>query len=203
MARPPATADADAARRPGPAPDDADGWEQPAAASRPRRGFFRTIFGSAVAVGFTSLAITHLLWLLGLVRFLFPNILIEPPTRFKAGYPDEYAPGEVAERFKARFGVWVVRHVYQGRPQIYALKAVCTHLGCTPIWLESEQRFKCPCHGSGFYKDGVHFEGPAPRPLERFAIRIAEDGQLEVDKSRTFHEELGQWTDPECFVEVA
>ena len=99
--------------------------------------------------------------------------------------------------------MWVVRHVYEGRPQIFALKAVCTHLGCTPVWLEGEQRFKCPCHGSGFYKDGIHFEGPAPRPLERFAIRIAEDGQLEVDKSREVQEELGQWTDPDCFVDVS
>ena len=53
------------------------------------------------------------------------------------------------------------------------------------IWLDAEQKFKCPCHGSGFYKDGINFEGPAPRPLERYAIRVAEDGQLEVDKSRS------------------
>jgi len=67
-------------------------------------------------------------------------------------------------------------------------------------WLEAEQKFKCPCHGSGFYKDGINFEGPAPRPLERYAIRVAEDGQLEVDKSRTFQQELGQWQDPDCYV---
>ncbi len=97
-------------------------------------------------------------------------------------------------------GVWVVNGEYNGKPQIYALKTVCTHLGCTPNWLEAEQKFKCPCHGSGFYKDGINFEGPAPRPLERYAIRIAEDGQLEVDKSRTFQEELGQWADPDSFV---
>jgi cytochrome b6-f complex iron-sulfur subunit len=148
------------------------------------------------------LAATHLLWLLGLARFMFPNILIEPPSRFKVGSPDDYEPGQVETRFKSRFGVWIVRHEYEGQPQIYALKAVCTHLGCTPIWLEGEQKFKCPCHGSGFYKDGVNFEGPAPRPLERFAIQIAADGQLEVDKSRTFHEERGEWQDPDCYVLV-
>jgi len=38
--------------------------------------------------------------------------------------------------------------------------------------------------------------------LERYAIRIADDGQLEVDKSKVFHEELGQWTDPNCYVSV-
>ena len=45
----------------------------------------------------------------------------------------------------------------------------------------SEQKFKCPCHGSGFYITGINFEGPAPRPLERWAISIGDDGQLVVD----------------------
>ena len=133
---------------------------------------------------------------------MFPNILTEPPTKFKVGFPDTLAPGQVDERYKAQFGVWIVKHEYEGQSQIYAVKSVCTHLGCTPNWLEAEQKFKCPCHGSGFYKDGVNFEGPAPRPLERYAIRVADDGQLEVDKSRTFHEELGEWKKTESFVPV-
>ena len=171
-----------------------------------RRGFFRRIFGglagSALACGFSLLAATHLLWLLGLARFMFPNVVIEPPTKFKAGRPEDYDPGQVETRFTTRFGVWIVRHEYEGQPQIYALRAYCTHLGCIPNWLDAEQKFKCPCHGSGFHKDGINFEGPAPRPLERFAIHIADDGQLEVDKSLTFQQELGQWRDPRSFVPV-
>jgi cytochrome b6-f complex iron-sulfur subunit len=171
-----------------------------------RRGFFRRFFsvlaGSALACGFSTLAATHLLWLLGLARFMFPNIVIEPPTRFKAGRPEDYEPGQVETRFTSRFGVWIVRHEYEGQPQIYALRTYCTHLGCTPLWLDAEQKFKCPCHGSGFYKDGLNFEGPAPRPLERYAIRVAEDGQLEVDKGRLFQQELGQWKDPDSYVNV-
>ena len=160
------------------------------------------LFGSPMAIGFTSLVATHVMWLLGCVRFMVPNVLVEPPTKFKVGFPTDYAPGQVETKYKAQHGIWVVRDEYQGQLQIYVLKAVCTHLGCTPNWLEAEQKFKCPCHGSGFYKDGVNFEGPAPRPLERFAIRTGVDGQLEVDKSRTFQEELGQWDDPDCFVGV-
>ena len=171
-----------------------------------RRGFLATLtgvfVGSSLAVGFSSLAVTHLLWLLGTARFMFPNILTEPPTQFKVGFPDELAPGQVETKYKAEFGVWVVRFEYNGQPQIYAIESVCTHLGCTPNWLEGEQKFKCPCHGSGFYKDGINFEGPAPRPLERFAIRLADDGQLEVDKSRKFKEEIGQWKDSASFVPV-
>ncbi len=172
----------------------------------PRRGFLtglvKALFGSALGIGLSCLAATKMLWLLGTARFMFPNVLVEPPMRFKVGFPGDYFPGQVQTRFKTQYGVWIVFGDYQGQPQIYALKAVCTHLGCTPIWLEGEQKFKCPCHGSGFYKDGVHFEGPAPRPLERFSIRIAEDGQLEVDRSRTFHQELGQWDDTDCYVTV-
>ena len=183
----------------------------PAAAPSERRGFLvaaTAIFAgtffvtSSLAIGFSSLAVTTLLWVLGSARFMFPNILTEPPTKFKVGFPDEYAPGQVATKFIAQFGVWVVRYEYNGAPEIYALQSVCTHLGCTPNWLEGEQKFKCPCHGSGFYKDGVNFEGPAPRPLERFAIRVADDGQLEVDKSRKFKEEVGQWNDPASYVSV-
>jgi cytochrome b6-f complex iron-sulfur subunit len=165
-----------------------------------RRAF---LFGfSALALGFTALSGSLALWTLGSVRFMFPNILREPPSRFKVGFPDQFAPGQVEEKFKAQFGVWVTNVEYHGKQQIAALKSVCTHLGCTPNWLEAEQKFKCPCHGSGFYKDGINFEGPAPRPLERYAISIGNDGQIEVDKSRTFHEEMGDWSDPSSFIPV-
>lgn len=159
------------------------------------------LFGmSALAVGFIALGTTMSAWTLAAVRFMFPNILREPPSRFTVGFPDEYPPGQVETKFKAQYGTWIVNTEYNGEPQIFALKSVCTHLGCTPNWLEAEQKFKCPCHGSGYYKDGINFEGPAPRPLERFAISIANDGKIQVDRSRTFHEELGQWSDPSCFI---
>src|SRR5262245_42143405 len=160
------------------AADDADGAT--------RRTFLAAtmgaLFGSSLAVGFTSLAVTHLMWLLGFARFMFPNILIEPPTRFKVGFPDQLAQGQVETKFIPQFGVWVVRYEYDGQPMIYAIKSVCTHLGCTPHWLEAEPKCKCPCHGRGFYTDAITYEGPAPRPLERYAISLADDGQLLVDK---------------------
>lgn len=174
--------------------------KQAAAETEERRGFMFFALGSFLALGFTSVAATVSLWTLGLARFMFPNVLIEPPSKFKVGFPADYAPGSVEEKFKAQFGVWVCKAEYQGQMQVYALRTVCTHLGCTPNWLEAEQKFKCPCHGSGFYKDGINFEGPAPRPLERYAIRVADDGQLEIDKSKMFQEEMGQWKDPASFV---
>jgi cytochrome b6-f complex iron-sulfur subunit len=173
-----------------------------AVAGEDRRMFLAFAVGSFFGMGCTALAATASLWTLGTARFMFPNVLIEPPSKFKVGFPSDFAPGMVEEKFKAQFGVWVVKAEYQGQLQLYALKTVCTHLGCTPNWLEGEQKFKCPCHGSGFYKDGINFEGPAPRPLERYAIHLADDGQLEIDKSKTFQEEMGQWKDAACFVPV-
>ena len=140
----------------------------------------------------------------GTTRFLFPNVLNEPPQQFTIGFPTDYGDG-VDERWKNAYGVWVVRTPYDEYHEaagFYALLVTCTHLGCTPNWLSAESKFKCPCHGSGFRPTGVHFEGPAPRPLERARIILAEDGQIMVDKSRKFQEELGQWTDPEAFLQV-
>ena len=167
-----------------------------------RRGFLEIALGSFMAMGFTALSVTGGLFTLGLARFMFPNVLAEPPSRFKVGFKEGFPSGKVETKFVPQYGVWVVNGEFQGQQQIYALKTVCTHLGCTPNWLEAEQKFKCPCHGSGFYKDGVNFEGPAPRPLERYAIRISDDGQLEIDKSKAFQEELGQWADPDSYVTV-
>jgi cytochrome b6-f complex iron-sulfur subunit len=175
---------------------------KPAAAAKPADQTRRDFYGAALASGFWLLGGVSALWTLLSVKFMFPNVLREPPSKFKVGFPDAFPGGQVQEKFKAQYGIWVVNAEYNGQPQIVALKSVCTHLGCTPNWLEAEQKFKCPCHGSGFYKDGINFEGPAPRPLERYAIRLADDGQIEVDKSRTFQEEMGAWSDPLSFIPV-
>jgi len=135
---------------------------------------------------------------------MFPNVLVEPPTRFKIGPASDYPPGTVSTKWTALRGIWVVHtDQYQGKDLIYALASVCTHLGCTPNWLDGEQKFKCPCHGSGFYITGINFEGPAPRPLERVGLRLAADGALEVDKSVKFQEEKGQWEDAKSYVDPA
>jgi cytochrome b6-f complex iron-sulfur subunit len=143
------------------------------------------------------------IWTLGTARFMFPNVLVEPPSKFKVGPLSDYPLNTVSNKWKDQFGIWVVHtDQYEGRNMIFALASVCTHLGCTPNWLDGEQKFKCPCHGSGFYMTGINFEGPAPRPLERMGLRIAEDGMLEVNKSVKYQEEMGQWADATSFVEV-
>lgn len=162
-----------------------------------RRGFLAQLVGGSFAFAWATFAGTMALWTLGTLRFLFPNVLSEPSSRVKVGLPENYEEGKVIEKFKDQ-NIWVVRN--EGR--IYALSTICTHLGCTPNWLESAQKFKCPCHGSGFYISGINFEGPAPRPLERWSIYVGDDGQLVVDKSKKFQQERGEWTNQESYIIV-
>ena len=162
-----------------------------------RRGFLGALVGGAFAAGWVFFTVTMTGWTLYTLRFLMPNVLAEPPSKVKVGLPESYEDGKVVERFKDQ-NIWVVRNA----GQIYALSTTCTHLGCTPNWLESAQKFKCPCHGSGFYISGVNFEGPAPRPLERWGLSVGEDGQLVVDKSKKFQAERGDWSNVESFITV-
>src|SRR5262249_5784680 len=158
----------------------------------PRRNVLLAILLTPFALAWVAMGLATTVFALATARFMLPNVLTEPPRKFKIGPPTDYDLGTVATRWVAQYGIWVVHtDQYHGKNMIYALISVCTHLGCTPSWLEGEQKFKCPCHGSGFYITGINFEGPAPRPLERAGIRLAEDGMLEVDKSVKFQEEMG------------
>ena len=125
----------------------------------------------------------------GALRYMFPRVLFEPPTKFKAGFAQDFVIGELSEKYKDEKRVWIVRE----KDGFYALISICTHLGCTPRWLPGESKFKCPCHGSGFYKTGINFEGPAPRPLERAQIGLTENGEIEVDRSIKFLYEKNEW----------
>ena len=159
-------------------------------------GMSRRSFINWLAIGWTLFMASIGACVSGMGRFMMPNVLFEPPMLFKAGEPGTYQVGRVDTRWKARHGVWIVRN----ESGFYALSTVCTHLGCTPNWLAADSKFKCPCHGSGFYMSGINFEGPAPRPLERYKIGLSEDGQIQVDKSEVFQQEKGQWTNPDSFI---
>ena len=140
-----------------------------------------------------------------MARFMLPNVLFEPPMVFKAGTVDKYEWDKPNEDYKTSKKAWIVRlrKDYDGKPHLIALDVTCTHLGCTPNVLFNEVKIKCPCHGSGFFFTGINFEGPAPRPLERYAISIDPiDGQVVVDKTKKFQFEKGQWGDPASYVVV-
>jgi cytochrome b6-f complex iron-sulfur subunit len=166
-----------------------------------RRRFFR-LAGLALGMGYAALAAVFGLWTAALARFMMPNTASEPNQIFKAGFPTDYPAGTVGTKFKDCYRTWIVSFDYHGRQRIVALRAVCTHLGCITLWNENENRFKCPCHGSGFSLDGVNLEGPAPRPMDRYAIRLTDDGQLEIDRAKVFCYQRGREYEAGSFVEV-
>src|SRR5262245_31702470 len=106
----------------------------------------------------------YFLWF---VRFFLPRAIFEPSTVFRIGFPGDYGIG-VDTKFQQQYRVWVVRNA----ERLFVIYAKCTHLGCTPDWKPSENKFKCPCHGSGYDSEGLNFEGPAPRPMDRAQVQI-------------------------------
>jgi len=154
----------------------------------------RRRFVMAAVLG--SLSVNLLMFL----RFFFPRALYEPKTQFRIGYPSDFGFG-VDTKFQSQYRIWVVRNT-EG---IFVISAICTHLGCTPDWKPSENKFKCPCHGSGYDPEGVNFEGPAPRPMDRAHVEIDPEGQIVVDLSRKFQwpkGERSQFSDPGAILRV-
>jgi|SRR5215469_7019322 len=139
-------------------------------------------------------------WFIAFLRFFLPRTLFEPPTVFKIGYPSDYALG-VETKWQQKYRIWVDRTP----DRLFVIYARCTHLGCTPDWKASENKFKCPCHGSGYDNEGVNFEGPAPRPMDRAHVSLAPDGQIVVDVSRLYQWPKGQtshFNDPGAYLQV-
>jgi len=128
-------------------------------------------------------------WFLAFFRFFLPRTLFEPNTTFKIGYPSDYALG-VDTKFQQKYRIWVDRTP----DRIFVIYARCTHLGCTPDWKPSENKFKCPCHGSGYDSEGINFEGPAPRPMDRAHVEVAPDGQIIVNVAKLYSWPKGQPT---------
>jgi len=110
-------------------------------------------------------------------EFLAPNVLYEPSPVVNAGKPDRYPLGSVTQDQQS--GIYIVH----GSEGIYAMSAVCTHLGCLTDWQPELGIVACPCHGSKFRRDGTKIEGPAPRPLVWLKASIDDDGDLLVDRS--------------------
>jgi cytochrome b6-f complex iron-sulfur subunit len=115
------------------------------------------------------------------LRFFLPRAVFEPSTVFRIGSPSDYGLG-VDTKWQQQYRIWVDKT----SDKLFVIYARCTHLGCTPDWKSSENKFKCPCHGSGFDSEGINFEGPAPRPMDRAHVELDAEGQIVVDTNRLY-----------------
>ena len=126
-----------------------------------RREFLYYIWGASMALLLGEASA-------GLIWFAFP--------RFKEGefggtfaFDPEELPGVGAAPTSVPAGRYHVTRTTEG---LRALYGVCTHLGCLPKWVPTNNRFECPCHGSKFQLSGQWIEGPAPRNLDRFIATV-------------------------------
>ena len=134
------------------------------------------------------------------VRFFLPRSILEPSSIFRIGAPADYALG-VDTKWQQQYRIWVTKTSVR----LFVIYARCTHLGCTPDWKASENKFKCPCHGSGYDSEGINFEGPAPRPMDRAKVTLDAEGQIVVDTG-TLYEwpkgEKSEFDDDGAFIRV-
>ncbi len=146
-----------------------------------RRGFYAVLIQGLGAVITAALAIPAALYL-----------LVSPKSKKKAGQWVEagdlsqfqpHKPEEVVFRrtrvdgwrvFTEKTTAWVVKNDDQN---VTVFAPQCTHLGCAYHWDEQQKYFLCPCHTSAFGVDGKVLMGPAPRPLDRYDIRV-DSGKL-------------------------
>jgi nitrite reductase/ring-hydroxylating ferredoxin subunit len=137
-----------------------------------RFGWFITL---ATAGGFSAASI----------RYLWPNVLYEPPMEYRIGGPSDYPEGVA---FVADKRIFVVRN----GNLIKVVSAVCTHIGCTVRWNAELNRWECPCHGSNFNNEGIRITGPARNPLPWYSVSLTPDGRLFVNERRIvpFDQEL-------------
>jgi cytochrome b6-f complex iron-sulfur subunit len=147
-----------------------------------RREFFLRLGNTAVAVTVVGGSVVSF-------RYLWPNVVLEPPARFRAASLTQLVPGSVTFDADRRVFIFRAKEGY-----LYAVSAVCTHLGCTARWKPEgiaghpEGVIACPCHGSIFSKKGDVLHGPAPRPLDRFGLSL-EDEEVYVNTDEKVDED--------------
>ncbi len=132
-----------------------------------RRSFLHFLLGATVIVGIGGIINT-------LVRFLWPTEEIIGGG--KAAGTTSLSLSEIPVG-----GTKTVRH--QGKPyivvrqatKVYAVNAICTHLGCIVYWDSSIKQLACPCHTAFFDLNGNVITGPAPTPLPVAEVKVAED----------------------------
>jgi len=128
-----------------------------------RRGFL-------ALVNRVILAISGLMGMAGLWRFLSYAPQPVHPVEFDLGPASDYPPGSRTVVHQARA---ILIHTPSG---FSALSTICPHLGCEVIEIESQ--YRCPCHGSRFNLLGEVIQGPAGESLRPLRVQEMNDGTL-------------------------
>ena len=132
--------------------------------------------------GFLRLVSRAALWLtggaslVGLLQYLSYETDPPPQSVFPVGTPDSYMIGATSIIPGAR------AVLYREKDGFWAVSLVCSHLGCTTE--EAGSGYRCPCHGSGYDRQGRVLNGPAKLPLRAVWVDVDSGGNLVLDISR-------------------
>lgn len=129
-------------------------------------------------LGWSGLGLWFAAVLAGMMRFVWPRVSDHPSNEVAVGYPEDFLPGQVV--YDQGHKLFIIRD----DKGFFSLSARCTHLGCNVVWNQDHDIFLCPCHGGKYDKQGRNLEGPPPRPLDQFAVRLDRSGNLVVDRDR-------------------
>ncbi|NIV14671.1 MAG: Rieske 2Fe-2S domain-containing protein [Aliifodinibius sp.] len=157
--------------------DSAESGLQEKAEALPGIAINRRDFLFRIGVG--ALSITAAGSGLVTLDFLWPDVVKQPPSKFKVGTPQDYPKNSVT--MLPDQNVFVVRSV---EGYFYAMSAICPHLGCITKWWKDLGEIRCPCHGSRFTMNGERIAGPAPRGLWHVKIELNSRGTLLVDNEQ-------------------
>ena len=83
------------------------------------------------------------------------------------GAPGAVAPGQM-HAFTAG---GVLGYLVNDGQRLYALSALCTHMGCRLKPTQGAMGLRCLCHGARFSATGTVLAGPAAQPLPRLALQ--------------------------------
>jgi cytochrome b6-f complex iron-sulfur subunit len=133
-------------------------------------------------IGKLSVVVALVAEAFGALKAFIPQVLYEPPSKFKIGKPDDFPEGIT---FLSQHKLYIFRDGNDFR----SVSAICTHLNCVADWKPDQHEFYCSCHGSVFSKDGINLSGPAPKPLSWFPLSFAPDGNFIVETDRQVTQE--------------
>lgn len=153
----------------------------PAPEPPPRRAFLIRLIQAMGALITAALALPAAAYLLGPTRRSSSSPWVEAANLTQLPLR---APEEVVFRrtridgwkiVSEKASAWLVR---LDEHNVVAYSPQCTHLGCAYSYSPAIQEFVCPCHTSNFSLEGKVLMGPAPRPLDRFQVRLEGDKVL-------------------------
>lgn len=140
-----------------------------------RRGFFGRAVQALGALIVGGLGIPALIYLLKAPKSVAPGGWVDAMdlNLLKPRTPEEVTFRRIRKDgwklITEKSTAWVVK---LSDSEVVAYSPQCTHLGCAYHWEENKGEFICPCHSTNFSIEGNVLGGPAPRPLDRYPVKL-------------------------------